>query len=144
MGQGSRAPQGDATGLGISTEVPKEKPRKCFTARCGHQNVFRDTCPLFACWLECGCDCRVPIVILALLSGDGWARERAWVPGESCGCTTSLACLCWVLSKRRGIKYILFWSLNLIHLSGLGHDRRMSSWGGPARPGVGPRVLGAQ
>lgn len=59
MAQGSHAPLGDTTGLEISMKVPK-KSRKCFTARCGHRNVFRDICPLFACWLECGCDCRVP------------------------------------------------------------------------------------
>lgn len=113
MAQGSRAPLGDTTGLEISMKVPK-KSRKCFTARCGHRNVFRDICPLFACWLECGCDCRVPCFL-------GTARQEkeslGWVPGEPCGCIISLACLRWALSTRRGIKDILFRSLNLIHLS---------------------------
>lgn len=45
--------------------------RKCLVARggCvtqpGHQDVLRDTSPLFCfCWLECGCDCRVPAATL--------------------------------------------------------------------------------
>lgn len=88
----------------------------------GHQDVLRGTSPLFcSCWLECGCDCRVPAATLGheaehcFLGMVGQEKRPGFLVFPVAAPPTWPA-YAGLLFKDRKKTATLSWSLNLIHL----------------------------